>query len=408
MMKFEGPQGAREYLLSTEAIRDKSRKVYEIALNGGTEFSVDRDKLPELAKFVAQVTRENYPRLKIPFHSRWKHFNAGGVDRLASFNSAITKENPEERLRIKTDLVVISVLVDAGAGMRWTYMDAGTKTAIGRSEGLAVASFRAFQSGFFSGTDKKPWRVDAEGLSKLYWEQFREIFQIAYNNPMLGDKGRYDLLKTLGRTMKSAPEHFGPEARLGNLANTWIAAGSDGLEATAVLRSVQDALGAIWPGRVTFNDYNLGDVWPCPVLGTGVESLVPFHKLSQWLSYSLLDPIQEAGIPIRNITQLTGLAEYRNGGLFIDADVLKTRDPEALNRTYLAGDPFVVEWRALTLALLAELAPFVRKELNLSEEALPLGKILEGGTWWAGRRLATEKRSDGASPVKIQSDGTVF
>ena len=37
----------------------------------------------------------------------------------------------------------------------------------------------------------------------------------------------------------------------------------------------------------------MGDVWPHPAIG-----LVPFHKLSQWLSYSLVEPIEGAGLEV--------------------------------------------------------------------------------------------------------------
>jgi len=50
----------------------------------------------------------------------------------------------------------------------------------------------------------------------------------------------------------------------------------------------------------------------------------------------------------------------------------------------------------------------VRHRLKLDATSLPLAKILEGGTWAAGRRLARERRSDASPPVKIISDGTVF
>jgi hypothetical protein len=64
--------------------------------------------------------------------------------------------------------------------------------------------------------------------------------------------------------------------------------------------------------------------------------------------------------------------------------------------------------RALTICLLDECAKRVREEMNLSEQDFPLVKVLEGGTWWAGRRLAAMKRSDSGPPIKIESDGTVF
>jgi hypothetical protein len=54
---------------------------------------------------------------------------------------------------------------------------------------------------------------------------------------------------------------------------------------------------------------------------------VPFHKLSQWLAYSLVEVFEEAGVPVHGLDELTGLPEYRNGGLFLDLGVLALRDP---------------------------------------------------------------------------------
>jgi len=39
---------------------------------------------------------------------------------------------------------------------------------------------------------------------------------------------------------------------------------------------------------------------------------MPFHKLSQWLTYSLLEPFEWAGVRIHRLDELTGLPEYRN------------------------------------------------------------------------------------------------
>jgi hypothetical protein len=60
---------------------------------------------------------------------------------------------------------------------------------------------------------------------------------------------------------------------------------------------------------------------------------------------------------------LTGLPEYRNGGLLLDAGVLR-RAPRRVARVARRGDELVVEWRALTVALLDELAPRVRARLD--------------------------------------------
>jgi len=138
------------------------------------------------------------------------------------------------------------------------------------------------------------------------------------------------------------------------------------------------------------------------------SGLVPLHKLSQWLAYSLIEPLQTAGIDVTDIDGLTGLAEYRNGGLFVDTGVLAFRDQDAAQQAHEVESPLVVEWRALTVALLDRVADGVRQRLGRDANSLPLAKILEGGTWAAGRQLARERRADGSPPVKVISDGTVF
>jgi hypothetical protein len=138
---------------------------------------------------------------------------------------------------------------------------------------------------------------------------------------------------------------------------------------------------------------------------------VPFHKLSQWLSYSLMEPLQWAGVELTGLdgdSALTGLPEYRNGGLFIDGGVIVPRSPSLMERTHRPQDEVIVEWRALTVCLLDEIAVLVRERLGRSAAELPLACILEGGTWAAGRVLAAERRGDGSPPLKIDSDGTVF
>jgi hypothetical protein len=135
---------------------------------------------------------------------------------------------------------------------------------------------------------------------------------------------------------------------------------------------------------------------------------MPIHKLSQWLSYSLIEPLEAAGIEVVEIDGLTGLAEYRNGGLFVDTGVLSLSDPADAGRAHPVDGTLVVGWRALTVALLDRIAPMVRERLGVSAEAFPLARVLEGGTWAAGRRIARSLRADGGPPIAVISDGTVF
>jgi hypothetical protein len=111
---------------------------------------------------------------------------------------------------------------------------------------------------------------------------------------------------------------------------------------------------------------------------------------------------------VTDIDGLTGLAEYRNGGLFIDSGVLSLRDPAAMQREHTVDSELVVEWRALTVALLDRLADVVRTRLKMDRQTLPLARILQGGTWTAGRNIAQKMRPGGGPPLKIVSDGTVF
>ena len=132
------------------------------------------------------------------------------------------------------------------------------------------------------------------------------------------------------------------------------------------------------------------------------------HKLTQWLAYSLIEPLQWAGISVTELDGLTGLAEYRNDGLFVDTGVLAFRDPADAIREHDVADALVVEWRTLTVALLDKLADAMRRRLGMDQETLPLCKVLQGGTWAAGRVIAHKLRSNGAPPIKVASDGTVF
>jgi len=138
------------------------------------------------------------------------------------------------------------------------------------------------------------------------------------------------------------------------------------------------------------------------------SKLVPFHKLSQWLAMSILEPMELFGLKFTNVEIFTPLAEYRNGGLLVDSGVLKLRDARLARFPNDPGSELIVEWRAMTVCLLDILADKVRERLGKTSEELPLMKILEGGTWRAGRIIAKELREKGDPPINILSTGTVF
>lgn len=392
------------YLQTTAAIRERAGAIYDASRRGElAHFRLNEAALPTLAERVLDVTRESYPDLEaIPYHGRYRHFDVGNVGRLERFFRSIQALPLEERLRASTELVVTSVLLDAGAGPTWQYTEPDGRS-YARSEGLAVASYHLFMSGALSGEHAAA--ADAEGLESFDAARLASAFQVSRHNELTGLSGRAGLLRELGRVVRSTPRYFdSPRPRLGDLGVFLLRSAKDGhLPARAVLAAVLDALGSIWPGRERAEGRPLGDVWRHSRFG-----LVPFHKLSQWLSYSLLEPLEAAGVRITELGELTGLPEYRNGGLFLDGGVLELVDPREAEREHEVFSDLVIEWRALTVALLDRLADAVRGRLAMSAEQLPLAKVLEGGSWRAGRVLAKERRADGGPPLRIVSDGTVF
>ena len=413
VMADASEQGARA-LLSAKAVRARAGQMLDIGLKGGlTHFSIDLDRMDGVADAVLAVTRAAYPTLDIPFHARWRHFVFGGVDRWAQLADAAAWPDRPARARAEFDLAIVSVLLDAGAGATWRYRDAVTGQDVGRSEGLALASLDMFASGLFSRDTCAPFRGDADVLAKLPLSALTSAFQASDANPLLGLEGRTDLLQRLGRLVAARPDIFGTQdtPRPGGLFDHIAAQATDGaIPAPMILSAVLNQLGPIWPSRLELAGVALGDCWRHPAIKAedGTEGLVPLHKLSQWLSYSLIEPLQRAGFDVTDIDGLTGLAEYRNGGLFVDHEVLRLRDAAEADRAHAVDSLLVVEWRALTVALLDRIADLVRAKLGRTPQSLPLASILEGGTWAAGRAIAFARRPDGAPPLKVISDGTVF
>ncbi|KTC90754.1 URC4/urg3 family protein [Fluoribacter dumoffii] len=399
-------------LKDPHTIRRCSRAVLERVKHHKSDyFSLDLEKMTDTASFVIEVIQENYPDLDVPYHSRWRHFEAGGVHRIKRMLECRGNLTAEERGKILYELVIISVLLDAGAGPNWHYEETGTGIKYARSEGLALASLSLYEQGFLSAHPSEPLRVDAERLIAFNEDELSKVFQVTADNPLEGLSGRVALLNRLGTLVQRNADHFGQENRLGNFyAYISSLAGANLITASQIFQEVLDTFNEIWPARAVFHGIPLGDVWQYNALKTSEagSEFIPFHKLSQWLTYSLIEPLELAGITVTHLEELTGLPEYRNGGLFIDCGVLHVKNKQVLEKALSPDAEIIVEWRALTIALLDELADLIRKKLQKNAIDFPLAKILQGGTWEAGRRIAKQKRPDGVPPIRILSDGTVF
>lgn len=400
-------------------IRSRCTDLYSLALENRLEhFAVDESKMSKALQSVLDLIERDYASWdEIPFHSRWRHFQAGFPERTEVFFSELSDKKESERGRILWDLVIVSVLLDAGAGPQWTYYEESTGLRLGRSEGLGIASWHMFMAGAFSNDpEHDPWRVDGEVLVNLSQDCLARYFQVSPKNPLVGIEGRTEVLRRLGREVLENPLFAeGDSHRPGNLWDKIIATASPDrkIDIAKFWDLTFSAFENIWPvsfGRTVFKGKNLGDVWRHSAFPAddAYQGLVPFHKLSQWLCYSLLEPLVKCAYSLENLDLMTGLAEYRNGGLFIDTGVLVVKQASELDKEQRVDSEFVVEWRALTVALIDVLADQLRQVSGKTSAELPLVKILEGGTWKAGRHVASQSRPSGGPPFAIVSDGTVF
>ena len=395
------------YLRSPLAIRVRATNVLEAGLLGELRhFRVDRSRIDAVADRVIAVTRANYPNLRIPVHGRLGHFRVGGVDRVGAIAAAVGGGGAAAEALI--DLVMVSVLLDAGAGDTWRYRDDATGQDLTRSEGLAVASLRAFEAGRFSADPLSPLRADAAALRSLDDDELAQAFQVEGANTLVGFAGRGALLRRFGEAIDRNATLF-PGGRPSGLLAAIRARGPE-VRAADLLGDLLEGLGSIWPGRIELGGVNLGDCWRHPAAGGSGPSagLVPFHRLSQWLGYSLFEPLELGGVKVVQPGAMTGLPEYRNGGLLIDLGAIVPRYESVTRDLHRVDDEVIVEWRALTVALLDWVADAVRERLQVTPDQLPLARILEGGTWHAGRQVAHERRVGGGSPIQIDSDDTVF
>lgn len=170
---------------------------------------------------------------------------------------------------------------------------------------------------------------------------------------------------------------------------------------------LMDGLSGIWPAtRTSIKGVPLGDAWPCAAMPKSPpaqpwETIVPFHKLTQWLCYSLMVPMTKLlDVRFAGAELMTGLPEYRNGGLLVDTGLLTLKEEDRQRGlkiyhetigngnaievvpTFEPSDDVIVEWRAITVGFLDELLAAVNKGLGLrGAEQLTLAQMLEAGTW---------------------------
>ncbi|KAH8431710.1 URC4/urg3 family protein [Aspergillus melleus] len=421
-----------KYLLSLKAVRERAQIVFQNAEQGKlNHFDYHPEKLDATAEYVMDIIERDFGPDKydqIPPHGRWQHFDVGGVPRIAELIERWDSQGYDnaEKVRSLVDLFFVSVLLDAGAGDHWRFREEKSGQVYNRSEGIAVASLYMFLDGVFAnkGSSRKDV-VHGEALQNITAEELSRGFQVNGDNPLVGVNARAEIIQQLGSSLRKLSNIYGPEGRPGRLVDYLKSQSIETIDYTQLWDALQTTLIPIWPSDRTRIDGNpIGDAWPLKVLSynpckSNTGNIQPFHKLTQWLAYSLMVPFQRLlSVKWTNAELGTGLPEYRNGGLFVDMGVL-TLKPDTLQRglktsgtnlpCYKVMDDEIVEWRAMTVALLDVLHRRILASGRFGETKLTLPQILEAGSWKAGRELAAAKRPESkCSPILNSGDGTLF
>lgn len=423
------------YLYTIKSVREtNSTTIPLIESNKLLNFDVDLSKIDDVCDFVIKTIRESYPTndslLSIPVHGRFQHFGKENPDRLPTLINKFFKDemglSDYEICKKLIDLFVISVLLDAGAGNVWKFTEPVTKFQINRSEGIAIASLYMFKDGIFSNNlNNDKYMVCGEKLVTLSAEELSKGLQVDQeSNPMNGFDGRLKLLNRLGETLINNKELF-CNGRPGDIVDYLKSKSVNGSEIDIEILwgALMKGLMPIWPteGRTKVDGHVIGDAWPLKNKNNG--EIVTFHKLTQWLTYSLFKPLMEYGkFKILNSEYMTGLPEYRNGGLFVDFEVLKLKeniyqDGMKLAKsvgfdlpTFKPDDDIIVEWRSCTICLLDRILPIINEKMGISSTKyeLTLPQLIEAGSWKSGRLIAALKRANGGPPIELLADGTVF
>ncbi|KAL1933761.1 hypothetical protein VTP01DRAFT_7851 [Rhizomucor pusillus] len=432
-----------EYHLSLRAVRERCFRVQEAGVrNRLRHFDVDPSKLQDVVTFVVSLIKRDFDSPnQMPVHGIWRYFDAGGRPRIQQLiNSwASLGFDATEQTRRVLDLFVVGVLLDTDAGNHWSYRENVTGRTHKRSEGIAVAVLDLFMSGAFSSDVKEPHRVDSEGLLSLSIDTLKQGFQVNERNILIGLEDRLEILRYLGNVLRSREDYFqssGAVPRPGNLMDyllkhpTTIQTKKGALIVLETLWPVVQSMGELYiaeraDGKGGIS--GLGDTFPCGAIQysdnpQSTDHYVPFHRLSQWLIYSLIEPMERLlGATIEGTELLTPLADVRNGGLLIDTGFLALkkheyeRGIENYHRNSLLpgqpkvevapmfemDDPVMVEWRALTTAYLDIVAERVRDALKLNKNKIALTRLMNGATWSAGRELAEISRPNTQEPPII-------
>lgn len=400
-------EAAATILRTTPAIRARARQLLERARRGESRwFTVEDAHAETAAKETEHALHGRHP----PLHSFWRLVEAGGLNRRAQLDALMGAAPVQVKSHALVDFTTLGVLLGDMPAGRWRYTEAASGGTLEGPEGLAVATFHAFAGGLFSSDARRPLQADTVGLRSLVTEHLAAAFQVTQANPLPGIADAAIRLRRLGEIMAEQPEVFGESARPGGLLDELISPLGPATPHTAdvaahdVLSQILMSFSALWADGNSIGTIPLGDCWRHEaVRGEGAsDGWMPLHAQAQWLAGSLLEPLEWCGVKVREPELLTPLADGANGGLVLDSGWLALRDAGAAQQRWKRGDEIVVEWRALTVAMLDELGNTLRDKLRLEASHDALARI-QGGTSAAGRAFAARLR-DGRPPLTVAGE----
>jgi hypothetical protein len=316
-------QSENNSLLTPDAIRLSCKQIYDNALAGGTHFFIDEHKF----KACASLLNDNIDR------STWDLLKVGGINRLALLNLKIAKLDTIEQARIKVDLILVSILFDVELESDWTYSEDSLE--FNHSAGIFVACFHMFSGGHFSSLYKR--EVDAKALMGLCLLDIKGGFQVSQDNSLDDLEDRVNRLNVLGQVC-SDDKYFSMQ-RPGSILDYLISTLGNSMTALDILSIIHTVFLPALLGSRNIEDQSL-------------QAIIPLYQLAQKITYSLVLPLEECGIEIIGIDELTSSVELYHRQSLFESGVVGLRTQDDFDVLYRYNPDFVTEWKALATIIL--------------------------------------------------------
>ena len=297
------PAGAAAALRTTTAVRERCAAAAEPRARRRLALvhACDDDALPAAAAEVADVTRARYPDLRIPYHSRWRHFEAGGVDRKAELDARLARATRRRVPARMIDLTVVSVLLDAGAGAGLALPRGRHRPALQPLRGPGGGELARLRRRRCSPATRhircrstpRPARPDARTgwprrsrcAPTTRWSAWKAACCCCAGWAMRWRRSPRCSATTAGpaacSTLVAGRRPTAESPRTTSCRRCWRRCRASGRRPTAIGARCRSATAG---ATTRCRGHGLTAGW------------VPFHKLSQWLTYSLLEPFEWAGV----------------------------------------------------------------------------------------------------------------